>query len=405
MGWSTRELAGLAGTSLRTVRHYHDVGLLAEPERHANGYKSYRVEHLVRVMRIKRLSDLGFSLAQIAEMGDADEYSDQALRTLDAELAETVTRLQRVRAELALVLRKDAPTDLPPELATIVAGADMAEADRSLLVVWSRLVAPEALDSFNAALQGYQPGPAENEFRAPVPWWPSTRRFSTRRPWPPTATAEFQKIAQGLIDEPVPTSDGRELTYTAAIDAVVAGLYSEQSWPTIIEGIAEVKDGSGDTLMGLRDGYHQRNPDGTYANFSEALLAIDCMDEERHTPEQETSMKEDVFEAAPFMDTGRPVNARNACENWPVEPTLDYPYATDIDEDLPATLVVSITGDPATPHEGALTLAEALGSNVLTVKGEQHGVALVGGNACVDGFVADYLLDPDNPPEGAECGL
>ncbi|MBB4854101.1 DNA-binding transcriptional MerR regulator [Mycobacteroides chelonae] len=28
MGWSTRELAELAGTSLRTVRQYHDIGML-----------------------------------------------------------------------------------------------------------------------------------------------------------------------------------------------------------------------------------------------------------------------------------------------------------------------------------------------------------------------------------------
>ena len=33
MAWSTRQLAELAGTSLRAVRHYHDVGLLPEPER------------------------------------------------------------------------------------------------------------------------------------------------------------------------------------------------------------------------------------------------------------------------------------------------------------------------------------------------------------------------------------
>lgn len=31
MGWSTPQLAELAGTSLRTVRHYHEVGLLDAP--------------------------------------------------------------------------------------------------------------------------------------------------------------------------------------------------------------------------------------------------------------------------------------------------------------------------------------------------------------------------------------
>ncbi|MBE1592289.1 putative MFS family arabinose efflux permease [Nonomuraea angiospora] len=31
LGWSTREVAELAGTTLKTVRHYHDIGLLEEP--------------------------------------------------------------------------------------------------------------------------------------------------------------------------------------------------------------------------------------------------------------------------------------------------------------------------------------------------------------------------------------
>ncbi|MBB4789625.1 MerR family transcriptional regulator [Streptomyces nodosus] len=47
MGWSTREVAQLAGTTLRAVRHYHEVGLLDLPERQPNGYKKYRTEHLV----------------------------------------------------------------------------------------------------------------------------------------------------------------------------------------------------------------------------------------------------------------------------------------------------------------------------------------------------------------------
>ena len=47
-----------------------EVRLLEEPERRANGYKQYGVSHLVRLLRIKRLVDLGFSLSQIAAMGD-----------------------------------------------------------------------------------------------------------------------------------------------------------------------------------------------------------------------------------------------------------------------------------------------------------------------------------------------
>lgn len=114
VAWSTRQLAELAGTSVRAVRHYHDVGLLAEPERRPNGYKNYGTPHLTRLLRVKRLAGLGFSLAQIAKMGEAAEPPEQSLRALDADLAATIERLQRVRAELARTLRRTTPTEPPP---------------------------------------------------------------------------------------------------------------------------------------------------------------------------------------------------------------------------------------------------------------------------------------------------
>jgi DNA-binding transcriptional MerR regulator len=164
VGWSTRQLAELAGTTLRTIRHYHDVGLLAEPERRANGYKSYGVAHLVRVLRIKRLTDLGLSLTQIADLGDSDEHPEEALRVLDAELAATIERLQRIRAELAMILRQASPTDLPPSMAKAVAEAGLSPADRSFTVVMAQVLAPEVLAAYTESLQAHTKDPAEVEF-------------------------------------------------------------------------------------------------------------------------------------------------------------------------------------------------------------------------------------------------
>jgi DNA-binding transcriptional MerR regulator len=147
VGWSTSQLAELAGTTVRAVRHYHDVGLLAEPDRRANGYKSYGVAHLVRVLRIKRLIGLGLSLSQIAELGEADEHPEQALRVLDGELAATIERLQRVRAELALILRQSVPTDLPPRLAELISGTELSDADRSMIVVMAQVFPPKAAEA------------------------------------------------------------------------------------------------------------------------------------------------------------------------------------------------------------------------------------------------------------------
>jgi DNA-binding transcriptional MerR regulator len=164
MAWSTRQIADLAGTTVRAVRHYHEVGLLAEPERRFNGYKQYGVAHLVRVLRIRRLTDLGFSLSQISAMGDADDHPDQELRTLDAELAETIERLQQVRAELGMILREGTPIDLPPEIALATADTELSETDRSLLVVMTRVLGPRGLRSYAELLRSYQPPPEIAEF-------------------------------------------------------------------------------------------------------------------------------------------------------------------------------------------------------------------------------------------------
>ncbi|OZD81312.1 MerR family transcriptional regulator [Rhodococcus sp. 05-339-2] len=162
MGWSTRQIADLAGTTLKSVRHYHDVGLLDEPERASNGYKQYSVTHLVRLLQIKRLSALGFSLADIAAQGDGRDHPEQALRTLDAELGATIERLQRARLEIAMLLHDSLPTDLPPELGS--AAAHLTTADRQFVTFASTVLGPTALDAYCALLRSTPRLPTDPEF-------------------------------------------------------------------------------------------------------------------------------------------------------------------------------------------------------------------------------------------------
>ncbi|BBG02200.1 MULTISPECIES: MerR family transcriptional regulator [Pseudonocardia] len=141
MSWSTREIAELAGTTPRAVRHYHHIGLLPEPERRSNGYKQYGVPHLIRLLRITRLAELGVGLHAIAELGDDDEHPVDALRALDAELARQMERLSAARAEVATMLETELATDLPPEFAA-TAAAPLSDADRRLTAVLGRLLDP-----------------------------------------------------------------------------------------------------------------------------------------------------------------------------------------------------------------------------------------------------------------------
>lgn len=65
------EIADLASTTPRAVRHYHRLGLLEVPPT-VRGRRQYGVEHLARLLRIRWLADSGLSLTQVAEMLASD---------------------------------------------------------------------------------------------------------------------------------------------------------------------------------------------------------------------------------------------------------------------------------------------------------------------------------------------
>ena len=70
------QIADLAGTTPRAVRHYHRLGLRSVPPT-VRGGREYGVEHLARLLRIRWLADGGLSLRQVAEILASDPASDE----------------------------------------------------------------------------------------------------------------------------------------------------------------------------------------------------------------------------------------------------------------------------------------------------------------------------------------
>ena len=62
------ELAERTGLSLRTIRHYDDVGLLPATARTEGGFRVYTEDAFERLMVIKQMKPLGFSLEEMAEI-------------------------------------------------------------------------------------------------------------------------------------------------------------------------------------------------------------------------------------------------------------------------------------------------------------------------------------------------
>jgi DNA-binding transcriptional MerR regulator len=135
------ELAAIAGISTRTVRHYHRIGLLAEPSRRANGYRWYGLRDAVVLSRIRALTELGLSLEEVGDVlgadTDAGKELHEVLAELDADLARQEADIRRRRARLAELLRQAEEGDgLPaegpvsPELAALF--GEMARASARL---------------------------------------------------------------------------------------------------------------------------------------------------------------------------------------------------------------------------------------------------------------------------------
>lgn len=96
------QLATHAGVTVRAVRHYHQVGLLPEPERDHSGYRRYDAEAVVRLIRIRTLADAGVPLARVPELLDASpEVLTGAVAEIDARLRAEIRQLQRHRQDLA----------------------------------------------------------------------------------------------------------------------------------------------------------------------------------------------------------------------------------------------------------------------------------------------------------------
>ncbi|PNE37018.1 MerR family transcriptional regulator [Streptomyces noursei] len=96
------QLAATAGVTVRTVRHYHHVGLLPEPERDASGYRRYSAQAAVDLIRIRTLADAGVPLAHIDTLLHAQPAEfDAAVTDIDAALQRKIDQLTEYRRRIA----------------------------------------------------------------------------------------------------------------------------------------------------------------------------------------------------------------------------------------------------------------------------------------------------------------
>lgn len=214
------------------------------------------------------------------------------------------------------------------------------------------------------------------------------------------AMADLGVLFASVDRSPLPAADGRLLGADSLMTAVVAALYSAESWSFLTTALSDALAGDPNFAFILADFYYNRVNGQYMDNSTEAFTTYNCMDYPLDTSQADEDAADALIAAqaptiAPYWSGPDP------CEVWPYE-------ATGVREPITAEgaapiVVVGTTNDPATPYEWSVSLAEQLSSGVLITRvGEGH-TGYNKGNACVDQAVEAYLIDGTVPQDGLRC--
>ena len=102
MTYSIQQFANLSGVTPRTLRYYHQLGLVV-PQVSANGYRAYTSADADRLQKVLMFSELGFALKEIGALLEASpDVQLEALNAQQAVLAEKLNRLAQSQLRLEL---------------------------------------------------------------------------------------------------------------------------------------------------------------------------------------------------------------------------------------------------------------------------------------------------------------
>lgn len=215
------------------------------------------------------------------------------------------------------------------------------------------------------------------------------------------AMKEIGQLIKNVDENPIQAADGRWVSSSTFITAIILPLYNEANWPLLDDLFVEMRAGNPDTAQFLADFYFGRSYGFYEDNSTEAFSAINCLD---YPPgvDNETMRKQaaEIAKAAPIFGAYAGFGDIS-CQEWPFPGVSERGPVTGAGAN--PILVIGTTGDPATPYAWAKQLADQLESGVMiTNNGEGHG-AYTSGNSCIDKTVEDYFLNGVVPANDPNC--
>ncbi len=221
---------------------------------------------------------------------------------------------------------------------------------------------------------------------------------STGCPWEEGSdpTQRLLQLASRLRASPIAAGGGRQAGVGELYTAVLSALYSTSTFSELGSALADAEEGDGSLLLEMTDAYDTENG----PNSVDAENAIFCLD---HPVPTDVSTYPQMAAAAgaraPFFGPML-VWGMLQCAVWPVPPTrTPAPVGA---AGAPPILLVSSSGDPATPHEWAVAVQAQLAHAVLvTWEGDNHVAYYY--SACVRSIDQAYFLDGTLPANGTVC--
>ena len=117
MTYHISELAEKCGVNKETIRYYERVGLLLEPSRTNAGYRIFSNESVNRIKFIKRMQDLGFTLAEITKLLGVVDNDDERCADMYNFVVKKIEEVQmKIRdlkriEQMLLNLKESCPND------------------------------------------------------------------------------------------------------------------------------------------------------------------------------------------------------------------------------------------------------------------------------------------------------
>ncbi|PRY11799.1 alpha/beta hydrolase [Kineococcus rhizosphaerae] len=258
----------------------------------------------------------------------------------------------------------------------------------------------------------YQPMAFQRRFDADfTPWAATGNATYGLGSTPQEVTATYERLRAELVARPLPLLTA-DLDGNGLDTLVVQAMYGKAQFPTLAQTLGGLQTvlalrGPADlpvpaTLQRLLVELVERltGPPGAGRTTAATFAATTCNDSP-WTTDQAFWDAYGTEQGARYPLVGYSKSAQ-VCAAWDRAP-VDLPTVDG--HDLPPLLIVQSRHDPATAYEGAVKTHAALGSSVLvTVEDEgDHGLYGLGGNACVDDVVGDFLTTGAVPDGDVTC--